>query len=810
MKFISLRYTSILVLLCVFIPVSLVAGYSISNQHQQQLSQSREIIKNSTNTAFDEQIFQSFIQLEILAEEVIYLHRLNHHYLSNSQIADSLNETFQWMQLNHGIQVMQLISPDGTIFSQGEVKFDDSPANFAKLQHTQVPVHDIECQTECFLNVMVPIRFESSTWGLTLSAELTELIVAFTRLRNIDAGLIMELESDRFKRHWHGRELPILTNSDAMMEVLKLATDPQKILQGSGATVSMADKSYYIWSHRYQSVEEHDVQVLFFHDMTAASRYITESQNSQTIVVIVLFSSLFIAILVFSSFPLRRLKQITTSVKHLGEKDYQTAIDSLKHGQRPRVTDEIGLVNNSILLASGELKIYESQLRQSQQHLEYVATYDTVTNRLNRYAFTTRFSELRSNQEQQSVALILIDIDDFSSMNDNLGHQIGDMILQSAGTRLQQLTNENVDLYRYGGDEFMLLCVDPKDAYNIVQNCLNKLSTLFAAPIDIMNTSLSVRVSCGVALCSTEDTLTERLPTQAVLALQEAKRNNINTFAYFNPEMESRANLIYRIKTDFALALANNEFSVNYQPMISLQGASLVKMEALIRWHHSELGQIFPDQFIPVLEETGQIEPLTFWLIEQTAKQVTQLDNIGLVDVKISVNISGHQVSDLSFISKIRHIITQHQVSPDRFELEITETALVKDFNKAQEWVEHAKRAGFGVAMDDFGTGYASISYLTSIDFDTVKLDRTLINNLTSDKIQQNVVRSISNMIKDLGRKIVVEGIEEYNQFTFLRELGCHTGQGYLIAKPLNSETLKSELQQYTRKQNWFDTIDSN
>lgn len=805
MKFISLRYISVLVLLLVFVPVCLVAGYSISNQSLQQLTQYRDSIRTTTNAAFDEQIVQSFEDLEILAEEVIYLHQLNHKYRADAQIEDILRETFQWMQLSHGIQAMQFTSPDGKIFAQGEVKLNESSAIFTKLQKTQAPVHNIECQTECFLTVMVPVRFENSTWGLTLSAEFTDLIIAFTRLRNIDAGLIMHHEGNPSNRRWYDRELPILTNSDSMMKVLKHSAEPQEILKEGGATINIKNKVYYVWSHQHQSVDRHYIRFLFFYDLTAASRYIAENQNNQTIVILVLFASLFTTVLVFSSFPLQRLKKISTSIKHLGRKDYQTAIESLENTQNSLVPDEISLVNKSILLASNELKIYESQLRQSQEHLEYVATHDTVTNSLNRYAFTTRFGDLRSDPYNKGVALILIDIDDFSSMNDNLGHQIGDMILQAVGERLQQLTNKDVELYRYGGDEFMLLCINHYDAYLLVQDTLKRLTAMFSKPLDITRSLLTINVSCGVALCTADNTLSERLPTQAVLALHEAKRNNGKTFAFFDPDMESRANLTYRIKADFSRALAGKEFSVNYQPMISLQSASLIKMEALVRWHHAKLGQIFPDQFIPILEETGQIEQLTFWLIEQVVNQVIQLDNIGLVDVKISVNISGHQVTDLNFIRKIKEIVTLHQVSPNRLELEITETALVKDFNQAQEWVEQAKKAGFGVAMDDFGTGYASISYLTSIDFDTVKLDRSLISNIANDEVQQKVVRSISNMINELGRKIVVEGIEEYNQFTILRELGCQTGQGYLISKPINIESLNRILEQYTQKNNWFD-----
>ena len=809
MKFISLRYISLFVLLAVFIPVYLIASRGISSQSQQQLNQSRESIKNTTNAAFDEQIVQSFVELELLAEEVIYLYQLERKYRADAPIADSISEAFLWMQFNHSIRATQLISPEKETLTLGDVKSDESLALFTKLQQTRTPVHSIECHTECFLNVMVPLRLKNNTWGLMLSAELTELIVAFSRLRNIDVGLAMHLDGTNFDRRWHDLSLPILTNSDSMMPVLKQAANPEQILQEDGATVEIADKVYYVWPHSYQLDEGHHIQALFFHDLTIASENIIDRQNSQAIMVLALFVSLFAAVIVFSSFPLRRLINITESIKYLGKKDYQAAIESLKDSENSRLTDEITLVRQSILLASDELNTYETQLKESQQHLEYVATHDTVTGCLNRYAFTTRISELKNDSERHTVALILVDINDFSSMNDNLGHQTGDIILQAVGKRLQPLTNKQIGLYRYGGDEFMLLCSPPNDSGFKIQDTLDQLATLFAEPIDVNSVSLSINISCGVALCSSEDTLSDRLPTQAVLALHEAKRNNTSFFAYFDPEMESRANLVYKIKTDFDRALAENEFSVNYQPMISLQSANLVKMEALVRWHHHELGAIFPDQFIPVLEETGQIEPLTFWLIEQTAEQIIRLNQIGLTDVKISVNVSGHQVSDLSFINKIQTMITRHQVSPDRFELEITETALVKDFSQAQEWVKHAKQAGFRVAMDDFGTGYASLSYLTSIDFDTVKLDRILISDLATDEVQQNVVRSVSNMIKELGRKIVVEGIEEYDQFSFLRELGCHTAQGYLIAKPLNNDALNRVLEQYKQKQNWFDETDS-
>lgn len=803
MKFISLRVSSLLALLLVLIPVYMVTNHFISSQLDRQLNNAKQKVRQVTNNAFDTMLEQAFVDIEILAEEIVFFHRLDDQ--DENSLLKSIEKALPRLQINHPIRAAHLISADGARDTLGDFHSQELGNMYSRLIKTQVPVHSIECQAECLLNVMVPIKVGEISWGLMLSSELTDLFITFNRSNRIDVGLIMPLSSEPATgRSWKNRSIPIITNNEKMMSVLEASSDTENILQYPGATIRKGGEVYYVWSHHYRLGSSHPLQTIFFYDQTDVTLSNASRLTDSITLMLVILSGLFVTVLIFSSFPIRRLIRLTASIKHLGSKNYEQAIASLEETKQPLIADEISMVQNSINTSVRNLQNFETQLLQSQQHLEYVATHDSVTNCLNRYAFSVRFEELCRSELYGSVALLLVDIDDFNAMNDNLGHQTGDKVLNGVGERLSLLSGSSVEIYRYGGDEFMLLCLDETGSTQQVESLIVQLEVLFEEPVDIESLRLPINLSCGIAQSLNDENPLERLPAQVTLALLEAKKNSTDSYAWFTLTMETQANLRYRIKTDFEKSLLTNEFSIHYQPMITFSNAKLVKMEALVRWQHKELGQIYPDQFIPVLEETGQIEQLTFWLVEETINQFRMLDELGLNEVKISVNVSGQQVSDNQFISRLITILQQHQISPELLELEITETSLVKDFKQAKQWVKQAKAAGFEVAMDDFGTGYSSLSYLTSINFDTVKLDRSLITDVVSDIVQQNVVKSMANMMAQLGLKIVIEGIEEYNQLTFLRNLQCDIAQGYLIAKPLSKKALLNVLDNYQPEHGWF------
>jgi diguanylate cyclase (GGDEF)-like protein len=410
---------------------------------------------------------------------------------------------------------------------------------------------------------------------------------------------------------------------------------------------------------------------------------------------------------------------------------------------------------------------------------------------------------LSTGTESFEITLILIDIFGLTALNNNLGHEVGDRVLLEVANKIKTFENEYQKIYRFSSDEFIICCNNSISEIQTVE-LVESILRLFDESIQFDKLSLSIYVNAGIGSANTSDENFHKLISQTAIALYEAKSSSSSYYQFFTPEMEARSELLFRIKSDFLFSLENDEFSMNYQPMINFWSEKLVKMEALIRWHHKEVGHIYPDQFIPILEETGQIIPLTNWILDQALEMIKTLDNMGLSDVVISVNISGRQVTDLNFIDEIATKLEYYQVNSNRIELEITETTLVNDFDIAKEWVEKAQKFGFKVAMDDFGTGYSSLSYLTNMSFDTIKLDRSLISHIATEEKHQNVVTSMVSMIKNLGLSIVVEGIESHEQFIFMRDINSNTAQGYLISKPLNLESLNEKLISYQASGKWF------
>jgi EAL domain-containing protein (putative c-di-GMP-specific phosphodiesterase class I) len=261
------------------------------------------------------------------------------------------------------------------------------------------------------------------------------------------------------------------------------------------------------------------------------------------------------------------------------------------------------------------------------------------------------------------------------------------------------------------------------------------------------------------------------------------------------------SNLRFTITNDFIESLRSGEIYLNFQPVINVKTQKIVKIEALSRWKHSQVGFIRPDIFISVIEGTSYIQDLSYWLIRQCILQLVDLRNRGFEDIICSINISAAQISDASSIKFIKDKCNEHNVPYHLIELEITETSLISNFKAAKQWIYEAQNTGFKVSIDDFGTGYSSLSYLTLFPFNTVKIDRSLINNISEDLNQQKIAKSIIRMLQELEVDVVVEGIERKAQFDVIKQLGADMIQGYYFSKPLNKEDLNKVLDNYRANQ---------
>jgi diguanylate cyclase (GGDEF)-like protein/PAS domain S-box-containing protein len=422
-----------------------------------------------------------------------------------------------------------------------------------------------------------------------------------------------------------------------------------------------------------------------------------------------------------------------------------------------------------------ERKLYEDQLA-------HQAFHDPVTGLANRALFADRVGHAlaRATREQSTVGVIFIDLDDFKTINDSLGHASGDAVLQEVAHRLRSAVRPTDTVARFGGDEFAVLVEEvqrSQEAVDVAERVLEGLN----APIDMGEKELFVGASIGLCLTSEGMTDAADLLRNADVAMYMAKRERKGSYRVFEPDMHREVVERLELRADLQRALETGQLEVHYQPVIRLTGSTVYGFEALLRWHHPTRGTIPPAQFIPLAEDTGLIVPIGRWTLNQACRQGAELHaRFGSEDqLTISVNLSVKQLQADSIVDDVRDALETSGLNPAHLVLEITESVMMADMDLAVERLNALKALGIKLAMDDFGTGYSSLSYLSRLPVDILKMDRSF---LTSGDAISPLPQAIVRIGETLNLEVVAEGIEQPMQASHLRELGCELGQGFLYA----------------------------
>ncbi len=427
-----------------------------------------------------------------------------------------------------------------------------------------------------------------------------------------------------------------------------------------------------------------------------------------------------------------------------------------------------------------ERKLFEDQLA-------HQAFHDPVTGLANRALFADRVQHAlaRATREQSTVGVIFIDLDDFKTINDSLGHASGDAVLQEVSHRLRGAVRPTDTVARFGGDEFAVLVEEvqrSQEAVDVAERVLESLN----APIDMGEKELLVGASVG--LCLTSDGLTDAadLLRNADVAMYMAKRERKGSYRVFEPDMHREVVERLEMRADLQRALETGQLEVHYQPVIRLSGSTVYGFEALLRWHHPTRGTIPPAQFIPLAEDTGLIVPIGRWTLNQACHQAAELHERFTTDppLNISVNLSVKQLQSDTIVEDVRNALETSGLLASALVLEITESVMMADMDLAVERLHALKRLGIKLAMDDFGTGYSSLSYLSRLPVDILKMDRSF---LTSGDAVSGLPAAIVKLGESLHLEVVAEGIEQATQASLLRDLGCELGQGFLFAHAMGS-----------------------
>ncbi|QST00875.1 EAL domain-containing protein [Pontibacillus sp. ALD_SL1] len=431
----------------------------------------------------------------------------------------------------------------------------------------------------------------------------------------------------------------------------------------------------------------------------------------------------------------------------------------------------------------------------SQQDVQHLAYHDSLTSLGNRHAMN-RFlkDKLETNKgEQQEMSLLFIDFDRFKNVNDTLGHSYGDLLLQHIAKRLQQSISSEESLFRYGGDEFIVVVNDGDR--RIVEQKVNDLMEQFSEAIDLKEQEVYTTPSIGISRFPRDGVTSEELLRKADAAMYHAKDNGRNTYWFYETFIGEQREKEAHIEQELRKALKEKQFSLLFQPKVDLITEETIGYEALIRWNHPQLGTISPLDFIPVAEETGLIHDIGDWVIEEACRILQRINENREVQVPVAVNISAKQFERVDFVKKASAIFDRLGFNPRLVEFEITES-IVQKVERSVKVIQALKSLGVTVSMDDFGTGYSSLSALQDMDIDVLKVDQSFIQKMGNGK-SDSLVQAIIQMGDSLGFTVVAEGVETKEHVELLKEYGCTIGQGYYYSPPVSPYLLIEEYSLY-------------
>lgn len=452
--------------------------------------------------------------------------------------------------------------------------------------------------------------------------------------------------------------------------------------------------------------------------------------------------------------------------------------------------------------ADNIIKRHEEVRLLHEREMRHQAYHDSLTGLPNKSKFSEQLRESinRSIRSGQQFALMFVDLDRFKIINDSMGHDAGDQLIRIAGERLSSLTREKDILFRWGGDEFTII-LENIDNLDDVSTITERIIKGMSSPISIAKQELVITTSIGIAVYPNDSDSAEALIKNADAAMYHAKGSGRNRYEFYTPEMNARAKERLELESGLQKALQNEEFILHYQPKYGASTQKLVGVEALLRWQHPSYGLVMPDRFIPALEENGLINAVGQWVLRTACAQNKMWQEQGFAPVTVSVNISAVQFRSPQLIDTVARVLDETQLESRYLELELTESMFISNTEAAINTMYRLKDLGVSLSIDDFGSGYSSLSYLKRFPVDYLKIDRSFIKDIENSNKDAAITNAITVLAHSLNMKIVAEGVESQGQLDYLKSQGCQELQGFLFSRPVSAQEVSELLEKVSAAQ---------
>jgi len=437
-----------------------------------------------------------------------------------------------------------------------------------------------------------------------------------------------------------------------------------------------------------------------------------------------------------------------------------------------------------------------TERKQSEERIFNLAHYDSLTELANRAFFInsleSTLKNITNSKSDKLLAVLFLDLDNFKTVNDTLGHAAGDKLLVHFANHLRTVVRDQDLVSRHGGDEFVIALTDANSRAEI-EAIVSRIVSITDRPIRLGQKDMTVSTSVGISIFPDDGSTSDSLLQNADIALYRAKSDGKNKYRFFTEQLKTISVEKHVIEADLRSAIANNQFELYYQPQIHSESGEVSAVEALLRWNHPQKGLIRPDQFIPILEDSGLIIEVGKWVIAEAISQLISWNKSGY-RLRVAVNVSAHQVRDDHLVDFLHKILESRPIQPSNLELELTESSFLQNTNSSLSTLKSLSGLGVNLSLDDFGTGYSSLSYLKKLPINTLKIDKSFISNLPQDQHDMTITTTIIAMAKSLNLTVVAEGVETAEQMEFLKNNHCEYLQGYYIGKPMRAREIHNFL----------------